>query len=31
MALSINVLVLCEITCVYEIGITPNFEFDFCN
>ena len=30
----INVLILAEITSVrhvYEIGITPNFKFGFCN
>jgi len=27
----INVLILAEITSVYEIGIMPNFKFGFCN
>jgi len=27
----INVLILSEIIHVYEIGITPNFKFGFCN
>jgi len=27
----INVLILSEITSLYEIGITPNFKFGFCN